>query len=53
MANEDNIISGFLQGELEYIYNKFGEQKYEQILNDTLVYKQKIASSSTNIKHKK
>jgi hypothetical protein len=51
MANEDNIISGFLQGELEYIYNKFGEKKYEQILKDTLVYKKKIASSSTNIKH--
>jgi hypothetical protein len=51
MATEDNIISGFLEGELEYLFDKFGDEKYCKMLNDTLVYKQKVSSSSLQIKH--
>lgn len=51
MATEDNIISGFLYGELEYIHEKYGNEKYTKIINETLVNNRKVASATLNIKH--
>jgi hypothetical protein len=51
MATEDNIISGFLYGELDYIYEKYGEKYHNETILNTLVNNRKVASASTNIKH--
>ena len=51
MATEDNIISSYLEGELDYIYHKYGEEKYNEIITNKLVRTNRISSSSSNIKH--
>ncbi len=51
MATEDNIVSNYLYGELDYIYNKYGEEQCNNICRNTFVNTRKVACASTSVKH--
>jgi hypothetical protein len=53
MATLDNILSDYLEGGLEYLFHKLGQNeiKYNEYIDNLVINPHRLACSSYNIKH--